>query len=58
MLLLTEVLVSNMCYFAYVVINYNTLGCICVGVNDYIVIVSTSIFLVFVAGYRTWYLLV
>ena len=53
MLLLTEVLVSNMCYVAYVVINYNTLGCICVGVNDYIV---SSIFLVFVAGYSTWYL--
>ena len=50
MLLITEVLVSNMCYITYVVINYNTLECICVGVNDYIV---SSVFLVFVAGYST-----
>jgi len=54
MLLLTEVLVPNMYYVAYVVINYNTLGCMCIGVNDYIV---SSMFLVFVAGYSTWYLL-
>ena len=55
MLLLTEVLVSNMYYIAYVIIIYNTLGCTYVGVNDY---VESSMFLVFVAGYRTWYVLI
>ena len=46
--------VCTMYYIAYVVIIHNTLGCMCVGVNDY---VESSMFLVFVAGYRTWYLL-
>ena len=47
MLLITEVLVFNMYYIAYLVINYNTLECMRVGVNDY---VEGSMFLVLLQG--------
>ena len=36
MLLLAEVLLSNMCSTVCVVVNYNTLGCMGVEVNDYV----------------------